>query len=161
MIQRVRVLAVAVILMQAACANETQDGTHHDKATDVQEKAPAFTATAALAGAELYIIWPQDGATVTSPVRIQFGLRGMGVAPAGVDAAKTGHHHLLIDVDELPDMSGPLPATDAIRHFGGGQTEVSVELAPGEHTLQLLLGNYIHVPHSPPILSPKITVAVE
>ncbi len=161
MILRASVLAIAVILLQPACADDGRDGAHHETATPAQEVAPAFARSAAPDGAELYIITPRDGATVTSPVRIQFGLRGMGVAPAGVDKEKTGHHHLLIDVDELPDLSGPLPATDAVRHFGGGQTEVSIELAPGEHTLQLLLGNYLHVPHSPPVLSPKITITVE
>lgn len=161
MIERVSALAIAAILMQPACADDGHDNAHHDTAAATADAAPAFTPTPAPEGAELYIISPQDGEVVSSPVRVQFGLLGMGVAPAGIDQAKTGHHHLLIDVAQLPDMSGPLPATDAIRHFGGGQTEVSIELEPGEHTLQLLLGNYIHVPHTPPVLSPKITITVQ
>jgi len=117
-------------------------------------------ASQAPANTELYIISPVDGASVSSPLRVQFGLRGMGVAPAGSNVAKTGHHHLLIDVEELPDLSRPLPATDRIRHYGGGQTEATIELAPGTHSLQLLLGNFMHVPHSPPVMSPQITITV-
>mgnify|MGYP005864300429 CR=1 FL=1 len=111
-------------------------------------------------GVEAYIISPKDGATVSSPVTVQFGLSGMGVAPAGVQREYTGHHHLLIDVQQLPDMSKPIPADDQHRHFGGGQTEVSIELPPGEHRLQLLLGDHSHVPHNPPVLSEPIIIKV-
>jgi hypothetical protein len=110
-------------------------------------------------GAKLYIISPVDGAAVENPITVRFGLRGMGVAPAGVATAATGHHHLLVDA-ELPDLDRPIPSDDRHRHFGGGQTEVSLELAPGTHTLQLLLGDRNHVPHDPPVLSPRITVIV-
>ena len=116
--------------------------------------------TPAPEGAKAYIISPADGATVTSPVTVRFGLSGIGAAPAGVDKAKTGHHHLLIDVDELPDMDSPIPADDHYRHFGGGQTEVSIDLPPGEHKLQLLLGDHHHVPHNPPVLSEPVTITV-
>jgi len=115
---------------------------------------------AAPAGAEVYIQSPADGATVTSPVTVRFGLVGMGVSPAGVDKPNTGHHHLLIDVDPLPALDQPLPQTDQIRHFGGGQTEVDIELPPGQHTLQLVLGDYLHIPHEPPLISAKITITV-
>lgn len=108
----------------------------------------------------LYIIEPTDGAIVSGEFTVKFGLRGLGVAPAGVKFDGTGHHHLLIDVTELPDMTRPLPATDQIRHFGKGQTETTLTLPPGKHTLQLLLGNYIHVPHDPPLLSQPITIQV-
>jgi len=116
--------------------------------------------TPAPEGAKAYIISPADGATVTSPVTVRFGLSGIGVAPAGVDKAKTGHHHLLIDVNELPDMDSPIPADDHHRHFGGGQTEISIDLPPGEHKLQLLLGDHHHVPHNPPVLSEPVTITV-
>ncbi|WP_461520493.1 DUF4399 domain-containing protein [Porticoccus sp.] len=116
--------------------------------------------TPAPEGAKAYIISPADGAMVTSPVTVQFGLSGIGVAPAGTEKEKTGHHHLLIDVKELPDMSSPIPADEHHRHFGGGQTEVTVELAPGQHTLQLLLGDHQHVPHNPPVLSEPVTITV-
>lgn len=111
-------------------------------------------------GAAVYFIAPADGAVVSSPVTVKFGLRGMGIAPAGLDHPHTGHHHLLIDAPEV-DMGLPLPKTDQVRHFGGGQTEAAVELAPGAHTLQLLLGDYLHIPHDPPILSATVTVTVE
>lgn len=114
-------------------------------------------------GAEVYIISPADGATVTSPVRVVFGLRGMGVAPAGIDKPNTGHHHLLIDTD-LPtgeDLDFSLPADENHIHFGGGQTETEVELPPGTHTLQLLVGDKDHIPHDPPVYSEKITITVE
>jgi hypothetical protein len=117
--------------------------------------------SAAPASAEVYLITPQDGEVVTSPFTVKFGLKEMGVAPAGVDQSGTGHHHLLIDLAELPKMDESLPATDHIKHFGGGQTETTLALSPGEHTLQLLLANYVHVPHDPPVLSESITVTVK
>ena len=111
-------------------------------------------------GARAYIISPVDGETVSTPVKIQFGLQGMGVAPAGVDKAKTGHHHLLIDTD-APIMDKPIPKDDKHKHFGGGQTEVVLNLKPGRHTLQLLLGDKGHMPHSPAVMSEKITIIVK
>jgi len=109
----------------------------------------------------VYIISPAHGEVVSSPVQVRFGLRGMGVAPAGVDKEHTGHHHLLIDVAELPALDQPVPSDANHRHFGKGQTEVEVALQPGEHTLQLLLGNMAHMPHSPAVVSEKITIRVE
>ena len=110
-------------------------------------------------GAEVRIISPQDGDTVEREFTVVFGLSGMGVAPAGVEMENTGHHHLLIDGDELPPLDQPMGNPPL--HFGGGQTETTVTLEPGEHTLQLILGNHLHVPHDPPIVSEKITVTVE
>jgi hypothetical protein len=109
---------------------------------------------------ELYFILPADGETVTSPVTVRFGLRGMGVAPAGVAIADTGHHHLLIDA-ALPPFNRPIPADAQHVHFGKGQTETTVILAPGRHRLQLLLGDHLHVPHDPPVVSKPITVIVK
>ena len=111
-------------------------------------------------GASIYIVTPGDGEVVSSPVKVVFGLSGMGVAPAGMDKVNTGHHHLLIDTD-LPDLGKPIPSTDNYRHFGGGQTEVVIELAPGQHTLQLLFADYTHTPHTPPLMSEQITITVE
>ncbi len=110
--------------------------------------------------AKVYIISPVDGATVKNPVTVQFGLKGMGVAPAGLFKENTGHHHLLIDVEKLPDVKAPIPSDKNHVHFGGGQTETTVTLTPGKHTLQLLLGDLAHVPHNPPVVSEKITVTV-
>ena len=110
-------------------------------------------------GTVVYLISPAAGETVSSPVTLQFGLKGMGVAPAGVMKPGTGHHHLLIDT-ELPDMSLPIPADETHRHYGGGQTETELELTPGKHTLQLLLGDERHVPHDPPVFSEKIEITI-
>jgi hypothetical protein len=125
---------------------------------------PAFAQlarTPAPAGAGVYFIAPADGATVTGPVTIRFGLRGMGVAPAGVEHANTGHHHLLINVapSEL-DMGGNIPADERHRHFGAGQTEATLTLPAGTHRLQLLLGDHNHIPHQPPVMSAVITITV-
>lgn len=109
---------------------------------------------------ELYIISPRDGETVTSPVTVRFGLRGMGVAPAGLAMENTGHHHLLIDAPP-PAFNLPIPADANHVHFGKGQTEAQVTLAPGKHTLQLLLADHLHIPHDPPVLSKPITITVK
>ncbi len=110
--------------------------------------------------AELYIISPKDGDTVKNPVTVQFGLRGMGGAPAGVARETTGHHPLRIDTP-LPPVDRPIPADEHHVHFGKGQTEASVTLGPGKHTLQLLLGDHLHIPHDPPVASTPVTITVE
>ena len=117
--------------------------------------------TPAPEGAKVYFIGPSNGAMVSQTFTVNFGLRGMGVAPAGVDVPATGHHHLLIDLDGQPAMDMPLPMTDNIRHFGKGQTETQVTLPPGKHSLQLLVGDKNHVPLDPPVISEKITVIVQ
>ena len=124
--------------------------------------------TMAPEGASVYFVSPHDGDTVKGPVKVVFGLAGMGVAPAGTDKEKTGHHHLF--VDRAPFGEGPdgaeeanenIPADEHHRHFGGGQTETTLELAPGKHTLQLVLGDKDHIPHDKPVVSPQITITVE
>ena len=138
-----RLLAIALALIAPAVVH-------------AQERTPSPP------GAEVYIISPRNGATVKSPVLVRFGLKPvMGVAPAGVKFENTGHHHLLIDTDAPADMAAPLPATDNIKHFGKGQTETSLTLTPGKHTLQLLFADQNHVPHDPPVISKKITITVE
>lgn len=113
------------------------------------------------ANAKVYFIAPVDGQTVSSNFTVKFGLNGMGVSPAGIEKKNTGHHHILIDTETLPDLNAPLPATDKIKHFGGGQTETQLSLSPGKHTLQLVLGNHHHIPHSSPVISKKITILVK
>lgn len=124
--------------------------------------ALAQAQTASPANASVYIISPSDGATVTSPIKVQFGLAGMGVAPAGVEKANTGHHHLIIDAklsgDQLKDA---IPADATHVHFGAGQTETTVTLPPGTHTLQLVLGDHNHIPHNPPVMSKVVTITVK
>lgn len=116
--------------------------------------------TASLDGARVFFISPADGDTVTNPVKVVFGIEGMDVAPAGDATPHTGHHHLLIDTG-LPDLGMPIPADDNHVHFGKGQTETEITLSPGEHTLQMLLGDHLHIPHDPPLTSAQITVYVE
>jgi hypothetical protein len=117
--------------------------------------------TPSVAGANVYFISPKAGETVGATFTVRFGLKGMGVAPAGINLDKTGHHHLLVDAAALPAMDAPIPADDTHRHFGGGQTEVDLTLKPGQHTLQLLLADYLHVPHDPPVMSESITITVK
>tara|TARA_B110000967_G_C18829223_1_gene533110 strand:+ start:54 stop:536 length:483 start_codon:yes stop_codon:yes gene_type:complete len=108
----------------------------------------------------IYIISPKNGDEVTNPVKVIFGLNGMGVAPAGTIKKNTGHHHLLINVDKLPNLKLPLPSNQNVIHFGSGQTETYVKLKQGSNTLQLILGNHMHVPHQSPLISKKIKVTV-
>jgi hypothetical protein len=117
-------------------------------------------------GATVYIIGLEDGAKVTSPVTVRFGLTGMGIAPAETVAENTGHHHLLIDrapfgSEDAEELILGIPNDDNHKHFGKGQTEVTLDLAPGVHTLQLVLGDHGHVPHVPPVMSEQITITVE
>ena len=113
------------------------------------------------AGAEVYFESPADGATARGPVTVRFGLKGMGVAPAGIRFDNTGHHHLLIDTDLPADLGQPLPANEHVVHFGKGQTETTITLPPGRHTLQLVLGDALHIPHDPPVVSKKIVITVK
>ena len=117
--------------------------------------------TPAPADAFLYIIWPPDGATVKGAFWCRFGLRNMGVTQAGSDAPHSGHHHLLIDADEPLDPNEPIPQDKNHLHFGAGQTEALIDLPPGEHTLQLVLGDARHYPFSPPVVSKKIAITVK
>lgn len=116
------------------------------------EKSPAAD------GAQAYIVSPMDGATVPTTFDVVFGLKGMGVAPAGTQVNNTGHHHLLVDAAELPDLDMPLGAN--VTHFGAGQTQTTLTLTPGQHTLQLILGDHMHIPHNPAVVSEKITITV-
>jgi hypothetical protein len=123
---------------------------------------PVAAQTPSPAGAKVYFINLKDGDTVSSPFLVQFGLSGMGVAPAGVEKPNTGHHHLLVDAAVLTEeqMKEPIPADDNHRHFGGGQTETMLTLPEGKHTLQLVLGDWSHIPHVPPVMSESITITV-
>lgn len=110
--------------------------------------------------ARVYIISPADGEIVASPVTVRFGLSNMGVAPAGVEMENTGHHHLLLNTD-LPLLDQPIPADDNHLHFGKGQTETVLDLVPGKHTLRLILGDHMHIPHEPALMSKQITITVK
>lgn len=140
---------IIVSLFAALLVAGTAMAAHHEKMKTMAPK-----------GAMVYIIEPADGATVSSPVNVKFGLKGMGVAPAGVEKKNTGHHHLIID-GKLADYTMAIPADDHHKHFGGGQTETTIDLGPGKHTLQLILADHNHVPHDPPIQSEVITITVK
>lgn len=141
-----RLFAVAAALVLAASVANVQ----------AQDRTPSPK------GAKVFIISPKDGETVSSPVTVKFGIKGMTLAPAGTKQENSGHHHLLIDTDAPADLSQPLPSVpDKIVHFGKAQTETSVTLTPGKHTLQLLLGDANHIAHNPPVISKKITITVK
>ena len=124
--------------------------------------AQAQDRTPSPAGAKVFIISPKDGATVSSPVTVKFGVKGMAVVPAGTKQDNSGHHHLLIDTDVPADLSLPLPSVpDKVVHFGKGQTETTLTLPPGKHTLQLVFADANHIPHNPAVMSKKITVTVK
>ena len=169
--------ALALLLLASGCSREEAPQPMADEAemADAMEPAAADmdtmhdmseSATAAMPrtpspeGARLFFLAPADGDTVTSPVHIEFGLEGMSVVMAGDESPNSGHHHLLVDTG-LPDLGMPIPADENHIHFGDGSTSTDLELTPGEHTLQLLLGDYLHIPHDPPVMSEQITITVE
>ena len=110
---------------------------------------------------KVFFITPSNGEVLTNPIKIVFGATGVKIVPAGVEMPRSGHHHLLIDVDKLPDLKSPIPADNNHLHFGAEQTEVEINLPEGKHTLQLLLGNHLHIPHADPLLSEKIEITVK
>ena len=111
-------------------------------------------------GTSVYFISPANGELVNNPVTVKFGLKGMGIAPAGIKKSNTGHHHLLINVKNKPAFDKPIPADKKHKHFGGGQTQTTLNLPKGKHTLQLLMGDNNHIPHQPPVISEQITINV-
>jgi hypothetical protein len=121
----------------------------------------SFTESLSSSDAAVYIIEPKNNQNVTNPVKIKFGIQGMSLSPAGINRELSGHHHLLIDVDNFPDLKKPIPSDKNHLHFGKGQTETIINLKQGKHTLQLLLGDYLHIPHKDPVYSQKITIYVE
>jgi len=164
---RVFVASAALLLAAAgAGAHGDQKGPHdHPVTAQAQPGAAGAEAGKPLArmprpaDAVLYIISPVDGETVHGPVTVRFGLKGMGVAPAGVARPDTGHHHLVVDAP-TPPLDQPLPSDAQHIHFGGGQTETTLDLPPGPHELQLILADKDHVPHDPPLVSQRITITV-
>jgi hypothetical protein len=154
-------IAISVLLVSAlAACGEAPSGAD----SEVSSSPAQGLSSQRLASSEqaaVTILSPANGSIVTSPFEVRFGISEMAVSPAGVEKANAGHHHLLIDVDQLPNLNLPVPKDDNHRHFGGGQTNVSLSLAPGMHTLQLLLADHNHLPHNPAVLSEQITVTVE
>ncbi len=162
----VAAMLVAACLL-TACGRDAPDTATTDEAqqpavADVTAESgqAALPRTASAEGAKVYFVAPADGATVTNPVRIEFGIEGMSVVTAGDDSPHSGHHHLIVDAG-LPDLSLPIPANENYIHFGDGSTSTELTLEPGSHTLQLLLGDHLHIPHDPPVTSETITITVE
>lgn len=143
---------------QAPAADHKAMHAEAEQATDSDE---ASSRTPAPPDARVYFISPHDGDTVTNPFVVRFGLAGMGVAPSGVDRPGTGHFHLLIDVDEPPDPDAVIPSDAQHRHFGGGQIQTTLSLPPGQHTLQLLMGDAHHIPTDPVVISRVISITVK
>lgn len=174
--RRVGTLALATLAALALSGCAGHHGMHHmhhggmgaaaapTAPAKVSASMPALSTgykkVAAPAEAKVYFVNLSNGATVSNPVKVVFGLSGMGVAPAGIEKAGTGHHHLLVDVAEW-DANNPLPANDNFRHFGLGQTETTVTLPPGTHTLQMVLADQNHIPHHPVVASERITITVK
>ena len=160
------IAAAATLGLLAACSKSSETSPPATAAADHAAHpagttpATALPRTPAPPGARVFIVSPKDGETVSSPVKVVFGIEGMGLAPAGEKNDTAGHHHLLVDTD-LADPSVPIPADATHIHFGKAQTEASVDLPPGKHTLQLVLGDYVHVPFDPVIASEKITIEVK
>lgn len=138
-------------------------GCKKEPTTPAPQPKPAVNMTRAKAspGARVFIIEPQNGQTASSPLTIKFGIEGIELAAAGEVKDNSGHHHLLVDMETLPPSDQPLPFSDKVLHFGQAQTEASLNLTPGSHTLQLILAGGNHIPHDPPVVSEKITVSVK
>jgi len=158
-------ILVSMLAIMAGCDN-SQPPVEPASVAEAPATAPAENASASLArtpapaGARVFFEDLESGATVSNPITVVFGTEEIAIVAAGTYEDATGHHHLLVDV-ELPDPSLPVPKDDNHIHFGKGQTETVIELAPGEHTLQLVLGDGNHIPHEPPVLSEQITITVQ
>jgi len=154
----------ALLTVLSACNENVPDETTNAALSESDAAATpevnALPRTASADGASVFFITPTDGATVSNSIAIEFGVEGMDVVKAGDNQPHSGHHHLLIDTG-LPDLGLPIPADTQHIHFGDGSTSTEITLEPGEHTLQMLLGDYLHIPHNPPLVSEPITVIVE
>lgn len=154
-------LLLTVAAFAGACTPDQPEAETKAVAPETVGTAPAaMPRRPAPEGASVHFTTPQDGAIVSSPVRVEFAIVGMDLVPAGRDAENSGHHHVLIDTD-LPDMTLPIPADAKHVHFGDGSASAELKLAPGEHTLQLLFADYLHIPHDAPVYSERITITVE
>ncbi len=149
------------LLLLTACS---EDGAETVPATGEPQAEfatpPAMTRTPSATGARVFFITPSDGDTVSGPVQLEFGLSGMELAPSGTVLPDSGHHHIIIDND-LPILSLPVPADAQHVHFGDGRSETDLDLDPGQHTLQLLFADHLHIPHEPPLFSEQIRITVE
>ena len=157
-------LSVIVLLTGMACSQGGNNATEDSDTTAPAAAAPtapaAMPRSGSVEGTTVFFVTPRDEATVSNPVVLNFAVTGMSVAPAGNNTAMTGHHHVIIDA-ELPAMDMPIPADENYVHFGDGSSTTELTLEPGEHTLQLVFADYLHIPHDPPVYSDRITITVE
>jgi hypothetical protein len=162
------VISAATLVLISACGQPEAEAPVADapateapvSASAVADEPSGLPRTASVPGANVFFITPADGDTVSSPVTIEFGIEGMSIAPAGVNDEHSGHHHLLVDTG-LPALDVPVPADPTHIHFGDGSTSTELTLDPGQHTLLLLLGDHLHIPHEPPVSSQTISITVE
>lgn len=150
---------LASLFVFAACTQD-KESPQISIVEEVPTSAPMIKRNKAPENANVYFISPKANAIVTNPVEVKFGVTNMEIVPSGQNSPMTGHHHIIIDAD-LPNMSFPIPANENYVHFGDGSTETKLNLSQGEHSLQLILGDYLHVPHTPAVYSEKITITVE
>jgi hypothetical protein len=157
-------LSVIVLLTGAACSEGGNEAAEDSAAPAAAATPPAaaqsMPRTASVEGTSVFFVTPRDEATVSNPVILNFAVSGMSVTTAGDDTPMTGHHHVIIDA-ELPAMDMPIPADANHVHFGDGSSTTELTLEPGEHTLQLVFADYLHIPHDPPVYSDRITITVE
>ena len=160
-------ITLVFTIMLTACGQEATDVATEEAAVEavaedrtVATSAAALPRTDSIEGASVFFISPIDGETVTNPFVVEFGISAMELVKAGDNQAGSGHHHLIIDAGP-PDLSMPIPADEHYIHFGDASASTELTLEPGSHTLQLLLGDFLHIPHDPPVLSTTITIIVE
>ncbi|MGB5626275.1 MAG: DUF4399 domain-containing protein [Woeseiaceae bacterium] len=151
---------LTTVLSLSACGKHASEHEAEHQAAEPAAKIASLERTPSPDGARVFFISPADGDTVSNPVRIEFGIEGMSVTKAGDDQPNSGHHHLVIDTD-LPDLALPIPADANYVHFGDGRTVTEITLEPGQHSLRMLLGDHLHIPHDPPVFSDPITITVE
>lgn len=152
--------ATAAVLMMAACSKSDKDVSVSAAVDEVPPATLTLERSASPEGASVFFITPSDGATVSNPFRVEFGIAQMSVVKAGEMATAAGHHHLLIDT-EIPNLGEPVPADSRHIHFGDASTSTELTLEPGQHTLRLLFADYRHIPHDPVVQSDAITITVE
>jgi len=155
-----RLLIIALIIGLAACGDDSADKAAETTQPAAVAEAAQIARIASTEGASVFFITPADGDTVSNPINIEFGIAGMDVVKAGNNKPNSGHHHLLIDTD-LPDLGLPIPADEHHVHFGDGSVSTQISLPPGEHKLQMLLGDHLHIPHNPHLTSAQIAITVE
>jgi hypothetical protein len=161
---RIFIASMALALSVSACGQRSaapvEEPSRPETAADADATPAATLRTISPDGAKVFFITPADGDTVSNPIRVEFGVEGISVVKAGDDQPNSGHHHLLIDTD-LPELGAPVPADANHIHFGDGATSTEITLEPGQHTLRMLLGDHLHIPHDPPLVSGPITITVE